>query len=270
MTLFIVGFIIIVLFLSYKLWPVAEKSGNVAIIQNWVLHSSKSEKINKIIGQSTPPRPPKNMVIEKPIEIKNVEQFQKDGNKILADSMFDCWDAFNRGKTDFLENYKWNVFVGAKPFCFHCATIEFDDSLVGKNYDFEDPKLQEKILQDYLKTEKPQGFDNTYLELLAGNFIVETKIPDDGNMYIYFIGIPEDLADRYIQTWSEPGMTLDTFKDAGIGLGVGFVGGGIKGGLLFGIGGLYLPHFKPLVKRTFHQEVVAAPIEKIIPACNPP
>ena len=123
--------------------------------------------------------------LEKPLKIKSQEELVWKGGKPpeaykeIADSMVDCWNAFNNGETDFLNSIK------KETFCFPCRAVTFSDEIKKNN-------LKISGLNKYLNEQHVRGENSpTYLQILAndktyvlwsdGQFYLETNKPATGN-----------------------------------------------------------------------------------------
>lgn len=88
--------------------------------------------------------PTKNITIT-----KNVENFDKEIKKTVADSMYECWDMFGQGKTE--------LFADDGIFCVICSIIEFKDN--GKEI---------SGFGNYLMQTSISGKEISYMDFLHG------------------------------------------------------------------------------------------------------
>ena len=122
---------------GYTITKGISSAGNKAAVQNWVL--LKSSKLGLVQGGS---QPPVAMLYSDSIKINTEAQLKTEGNKLIADAMVDCWSAFDKGQSNFIDGKGVN-----DPFCFPCARIEFDQSLKDGNHDLIN-------FQQFLRTRK--------------------------------------------------------------------------------------------------------------------
>ena len=139
---------------------------NAEIIHSWVLARGAEASLDILpsadianVVSSTPPVKD----LAEPLKINKPDELLPQGGKSptvfkdLADSMADCWSAFDKGNTDFLS--AWDL----KVFCFPCRTIVFDDSIK------RNPVLINDF-GDYLYETHTGGPDSkTYLQYLLNN-----------------------------------------------------------------------------------------------------
>ena len=126
--------------------------------------------------------------LEKPLKIKSQEELVWKGGKPpeaykeIADSMVDCWNAFNNGETDFLNSIK------KETFCFPCRAVTFSDEIKKNN-------LKISGLNKYLNEQHVRGENSpTYLQILANDktyVLEEADLEDDeiiinDDLYIFF------------------------------------------------------------------------------------
>ncbi len=145
----------------------ASRESNVEIVQAWV-----GQKVNSklTLGGKWPPV----RELDKPLIIKNPKDLRYNGNeppkfyREIADSMYDCWRAFDKGESDFIgsvsgiTDYVKNV--KKEIFCYPCRAISFSNEI--KN---DVPEVQGFLR--YLNEYKPiEGEDKlTYLQYLAND-----------------------------------------------------------------------------------------------------
>lgn len=157
--------------------------GNSAAINSWV----KARAFTKGTDLAVSPIPPA-ISLEDSLEVKSKNDILYEGGKQpkifkkIADSMIECWNAFDKGQTDFLHTTQKKVF------CFPCRAIQFSDNLKKEN-------LQMIGFNRYLNEQKTKGGSSpTYLQYLANdNFyklddedLENDKIQVDEDLYIYF------------------------------------------------------------------------------------
>jgi len=126
--------------------------------------------------------------LEEPLEIKDEADLvpKKDKPpkifKEMADSMVDCWTAFDKGGSDFING--WHK----TSFCFPCRAIVFSDEIKKK-------KIEIVGFNKYLNETHTRGEESpTYLQILANdkNYVLEAedlkedKISTDANIHIFF------------------------------------------------------------------------------------
>lgn len=166
-------------FLFTKEAPVLHRVEAVNAVQTWVLVQSQVEKVSTArAGTERPPVPD----LGNPIAIESEDQLkdEKYAHKQIADAMYDCWTAFDRGNTDFLKA------VGKKTFCYPCVAITIDDALKNKGY-----KLVG--LNSYLAQTKVRSGLNvpTYLEYLTNEKEIPPGVKDEfevnDNLYVFLL-----------------------------------------------------------------------------------
>jgi hypothetical protein len=156
---------------------------------------------------------------------------------ILANEMADCWWIFGEGKI----NYVGDTFL-KDLYCSICSQIAFDDSM---NKIFENGKIEQSSLYEYLAATKVSNKDETYLDYLVG--LKDSKTMEDSlktknsalgeinfvNQYYIVMGI-----------FSKVGAANWALSGAGTGIVLGFAVGGpigmIIGGVVGGVGGYFL------------------------------
>ncbi len=152
------------------------RAENVNAVRTWVLLQSQTQKVStEDAGTQRPPFPD----LGAPIVIENEEQLKK-AQKQIADAIYDCWTAFDKGETDFLKAVK------EAHFCYPCVAIMIDDSLKNK---------ENKLLgmQSYLANTKVRTGLNapTYLEYLTGEKNLPVGVRDEfavnNDMYVFFV-----------------------------------------------------------------------------------
>ncbi len=156
---------------------------NIDAINTWVKLRAASGTIDAVVSDKPPV-----INIESPLEIKSEEQLQfSAGNppkayKEIADSMVDCWNAFDRGKTDFIKA------MGRETFCFPCRAVVFDEKIKKENA---------KIVgfERYLNEKNTRGQNSpTYMQYLVNDNayeleqdeLQEDEIIIDDDLYIFF------------------------------------------------------------------------------------
>ena len=165
-----------------------ESTGNKDAIKAWVLTKSNSKTFT---GNERPPIPS----LSEPLEINSVSKLKSKGGNPpetfvdIADSMYDCWDAFGRGNMNFVG------LVARKVFCYPCRVIKFSPTVYT-----ESPNLPPGFLR-FLNTEKISSIsDETYLQYLRNSpelvleeseVIKESLLTTSSNYYITFVGISD-------------------------------------------------------------------------------
>lgn len=184
-TVAVIGFVGV---LVYNIAKSNSSATNKAIIKTWVnekliSHSGPLKYIPGEIGTERPPIPE----LDEPYVIDSVSQLEWNGDKPpeaffeIANSMFDCWDAFERGKKDFLVERERDAF------CYPCRQIVFDEKVKEK---YTTVKDFQKFLNDY----GPRGSDDPvkYMHVLTNNpSFNQEDFSNDGfaiqdNLYIFF------------------------------------------------------------------------------------
>ncbi|MFA4887423.1 MAG: hypothetical protein WC595_04370, partial [Candidatus Nanoarchaeia archaeon] len=153
--------------------------GNKEVMQAWILKEQKAQDLTKANVPSALV-PPISILVDEPVLINTEAQLNKDGKRLLADAMVDCWSTFNYGKTNFLG--KWGE---SNVFCFPCYHFSFDQKLKDK---------QIRGLNEFLSKEKPvEGRDKpTYLALLekdeSARIVKEEKdiLTVQEDLFVYF------------------------------------------------------------------------------------
>lgn len=156
---------------------------NAAAINTWV----QARSFTKGVDVAVSPIPPV-IDLEEPLEVDSKNDLLYEAGKPpkvfgeISDSMIECWNAFDKGQTDFLHA------TNKKVFCFPCRAITFSKEI--KNEKFELIGFNRYINE---KTTKGEG-SPTYLQYLANdNFyklddedLQDDKILVDDDLYIYF------------------------------------------------------------------------------------
>ncbi len=166
---------------------------NEAAVHTWVIARGvevNTAKIPNLVGvQIFDDRPPV-IGLDTPIKIENENNLLYDGNKPpklfkdLSDSMVDCWNAFDNGKTDFMNA------IGKDTFCFKCRAVLFSDDIKRKSIPIVG-------FNAYLNNTKTRNTNSpTYLQYLANDKekqlvlsqedLIDDKIYSDENLYIIF------------------------------------------------------------------------------------
>lgn len=242
-----------------------DRSSNIKAVQSWVL---VQEKVNSVARNipfygGTSSRPPVSPLSE-PIEIKTIEQVldkksKNSAHKLIADAMYDCWSAFNFGKSNFLGN--------SNRFCYPCTEIVFSDKVKQSGFKITS-------MNYYLANTKPMG-TKSYLELLTGSpdYLPsqDYDIDTSQDQYIFF-------AARNGVSWSK--VFTSTIEGVSVGAAAGFTvgfvvpgAGNLAGagiGALVGGAGTVLPSiaFKFLENEKFSPTLITGPAEKINIICN--
>ena len=153
-----------------------DRTANVNEVRLWALTQAQSQKFSsETAGKEHPPV----ANLGGPIVIADEDQLKKS-HKQIADGMYDCWSAFNKGETNFL------AALGPKTFCYPCVEIRIDDSLKNKGYKMVG-------LNSFIAKNKPRGGMNmpTYLEYLTGEKNIPVGVKDEydvnDDMYVFFV-----------------------------------------------------------------------------------
>ncbi len=213
-------------------------------VQTWVrtqglvqgeLGKGTLTQIKEQISGEGMPRPPVPE-LDKPYVIKKESDLKASGDsppkafEEIANSMYDCWDAFDRGQVDFLNRFHKNTF------CYPCRIIKFSDDV---RNEFPQIRGFNHYLNDYQPS--PGANKPTYLQFLANdkdykldkddltNDIIDTKKDlyviffaasgrTWGNLALTFFGL-EDFAESditdYIATTSKQGEETVEFTGTG-------------------------------------------------------
>ncbi|MBS3175411.1 hypothetical protein J4440_06030 [Candidatus Woesearchaeota archaeon] len=191
-----------------------QTEGNKQVIKSWVRSQGLFEKYSgpiegvKQTFTGEQDRPPISE-LEEPYKIKKTSDLMFDRNnppkafEEIADSIYDCWDAFEKGQVNFLNTINKNAF------CYPCRIIKFSDNV--KN-EFPEIKGFTRFLNEY----KPiSGLDTpTYLQLLANDKnlklddedLEDDTIATDKDLYIMFFAASG-------RTWGDIAMTIGGFDD---------------------------------------------------------
>lgn len=155
-----VGKLIVAILIIALLWVVFVNlgdflygTGNKAACQNWVARNSVTG-LKEIIGSETG----SSACVTTEESIKT-----SDDNEIyeqLARNMYDCWDQYGRGETDFYSNFD---FGSKNTYCRICSEIKIDESIKGKKLDIDKFEI-------YLSNHNPPNSKQTYAE-----FFTKTK-----------------------------------------------------------------------------------------------
>ncbi len=173
----------IVLIILFNIGDILSSKSNAEAVNTWVKARAITKGTDTIV-----PREPPVIDLEKPFKIKSRDELLQSGDKSpkaykeIADSMIDCWNAFERGKTDFLNSIKKDTF------CFPCRAIVFSDEIKKEG-------TQMIGFSKYLNEQNTKGKNSpTYMQYLANdNFYTLEKedldddiIEADKDLYIYF------------------------------------------------------------------------------------
>ncbi|MBI2148737.1 hypothetical protein HYU23_03585 [Candidatus Woesearchaeota archaeon] len=144
---------------------------NVQVISTWVKARGATAGTSIIVPEEIPV-----IDLEPPLKIKSREELLwKAGKspaayKEIANSMIDCWNAFERGNIDFLNKIEKNTF------CFQCRAITFSDEIKKEGTPMVD-------FNRYLNDTRTRGQNSlTYLQYLANDpnyFLSEEDLADD-------------------------------------------------------------------------------------------
>ncbi len=173
----------IVLTILFNIGNILGSKSNAEAVNTWVKARAASKGTDVLVSQIPPV-----IDLDKPLEIKSRDELLWSGDKSpkaykeIANSMIDCWNAFERGKIDFLNA------ISKDTFCFPCRAVVFSDEI-------KKEETQMRGFNKYLNEQHTKGRDNqTYLQYLANdNFYTLEKedldndvIEADKNLYIYF------------------------------------------------------------------------------------
>ena len=194
--------------LVYNISKSNSSATNKAIVKTWVnekliSHAGPLEYVPGELGTERPPIPE----LDEPYIIDSVSKLEWKGSKPpeaffeIANSMFDCWDAFERGKKDFLVERERDAF------CYPCRQIVFDENVREK---YASVKGFQKFLNDY----GPRGSDDSvkYMQVLTNNpsFVQEDFSDDEfvvqDNLYIFFTAFSG-------RRWTQIAAAVTGFKD---------------------------------------------------------
>ncbi len=225
----------------YQYESISKGTSAKSAIQFWV----KQRALAKAqIGSDVPPV----RELASPYVIDNVNNLKANGNtppkafEEIANSMYDCWDAFDRGQSDFVngdQNSNIPIFgrLHKSTFCYPCRTIKFSDKV--KN---EFPTISgfNRYLNEYQPVPSPNK--PTYLQFLANDYSNEYKL-DEEDLKIDTIKTDKDL---YIllfaasgRTWSNiilSSLDLEGFVEEDIKKGYAAISTGTEGSNLQGSG----------------------------------
>jgi len=166
-------------FITYS--QTIKSSSNKDAIKTWV----SAKAITKGVALGMPPV----LDLQDPLEINSkndllwIEGKEPSVYKEIANSLYDCWDAFDRGKTDFLSG-----MVNKKVFCFPCRAIHFSDEIKKEN-------VQMINFNKYLNEQHIAGEGTqTYVQYLANDPVYklsdadlkDDKIGTSKDLYVYF------------------------------------------------------------------------------------
>src|SRR3989344_4911815 len=248
---------------GYTITKGISSAGNKAAVQNWVL--LKSSKLGLVQGGS---QPPVAMLYSDSIKINTEAQLKTEGNKLIADAMVDCWSAFDKGKSNFIDGKGVN-----DPFCFPCAKIEFDKSLKDGSHNLLE-------FNNFLSNEKPLSVvkAQSYHEILEGKYVYEQTIQKDKDMYIFFIATKGKIWDRLMKRLMAPDIFSEISKRAAAGAFIGGAAGsvlpgpGTAAGVVIGVGAGVLEYYVSPITGTgeeyFEPMVLLGTPEKISEYCN--
>ncbi len=242
-----------------------DRSSNIKAVQSWVLVQEKVSSVKEKIPfyEGTSNRPPVSP-LSGPIEITTIEQIKdpsskNSAHKLVADAMYDCWSAFNFGKSNFLGKQS--------KFCYPCTEIVFSDKVKQSGFKITN-------INYYLANTKPMG-TKSYLELLTSSTDYypsqDYDIDTSKDQYIFF------AATNGI-SWSK--VFTSTIEGATVGAAIGFTvgmvvpgAGNVAGagiGAAIGAAGTAVPSlaFKFLENEKFSPVLILGPAEKINLICN--
>lgn len=248
---------------GYTITKGISSAGNKAAVQNWVL--LKSSKLGLVQGGS---QPPVAMLYSDSIKINTEAQLKTEGNKLIADAMVDCWSAFDKGQSNFIDGKGVN-----DPFCFPCAKIEFDKSLKDGSHNLIE-------FNNFLSNEKPLSVvkAQSYHEILEGKYVYEQTIQKDKDMYVFFIATKGKIWDRLMKRLMAPDIFSEISKRAAAGAFIGGAAGsvlpgpGTAAGVVIGVGAGVLEYYVSPITGTgeeyFEPMVLLGTPEKISEYCN--
>jgi len=130
---------------------------------NFIIEEGSKESCKNWVNlQSTPLLKERN-TFESPcittqIEIKK-EKTKDEIYKTLANNIYDCWDQYGRGESDFYSDFDWG---SSDNYCRICSEIKINEDLNQnlRNIDLDDFEI-------YLSNNHPPGNDNTYAEFFT-------------------------------------------------------------------------------------------------------
>ena len=163
-SILIIGFL---LYVSVKFGVFASRQSNIDLVSNWVNEKAASKLA---VGGERPPirELDKPLVIDNPKDLRfNRGEYPKAYQEI-ADSMYDCWRAFNQGTTNFVGTIDnpTDVIKNVKKqvFCYGCRAISFSDDVKNEIHDVSG-------FLRFLNEKKPVEGENkpTYLQYLSNN-----------------------------------------------------------------------------------------------------
>jgi hypothetical protein len=151
-------------------------TGNKAACQNWVDRNSVPV-LKNVIGNSK----------SSPCVTTQETIKDSDKNKVyekIAKNMYDCWDQYGRGESDFYSDFN---FGSSEAYCRICSEIKFDEKVKKqiKEMDIDEFEI-------YLNNHNPPNHKETYADFFIKtenskiNF-GEGKLSLDKNLYTIFI-----------------------------------------------------------------------------------
>src|SRR3989344_972591 len=180
--------VLIIFFISttgYAAYKRTSSASNIAIVQSWVNEKSAVNSI-PIAGSSIPiPDRPPITELDEPYIVyeKDLEWNNDKAPKLyyeIANSMVDCYNAFNNGKIDFIDNINRDVF------CFSCRQFAFEDKI-------KNDKVVLKDFKKFLQDEKIGIIqDKTYAQLIDYGKVPNIQVDNsdiviDNNLYVYYV-----------------------------------------------------------------------------------
>lgn len=200
------GFFFVAQFIQSFSKAVTE-GANKEVIFTWV--SAETSLLSKTKGQlQKTGSPPVTSLYEKPIEIYEEKDFIKNSNKLIADAVLQCWQAFGSGEMPFLgTDYK------DQAFCFPCAQVKFSKK-IKDNYPDLDSGIEKIKFSEFIA--KPIYKEGpSYNQLLKNKAFLNLNIPKNEDLYIFFVASKGDTWDRFWQSLSS-GQVLENIKGIGI------------------------------------------------------
>ncbi len=171
--------------------------------------------------------------------IKNVKT-ENEIYKKLADNMYDCWDEYGQGESDFYSDLiTFENGLNAPLYCRVCSEIKIDPSLEQSKRSVDIDKFEE-----YLTNNHPPGTRETYAEFFtkadnaklnfgSGNL----ELNPDKKLYIMFTAYKGKAPTTLDQLKDIGGYALESFGLGAIIQGrKGISIKGLKGNLIFGLG----------------------------------
>lgn len=233
--LVLIGLLLLYAIITSGYVPFLEKSGTSQACKNWVNLQSTSLLEEAHLFKSP------CVTTEDTIKSAKTED---DIYKKLADNMYECWDTYGRGESDFYSNFD---FGSADKYCRICSEIKISSDLPQDKRNVDIDKFEEYLTNNY-----PPGHKETYAEFFikAENANIDfgsgkLNLDPEKKLYTAFVvykkSTPEDF-------WKLD--SLPTIKELGFGTG-GCVAGAATGFIAGGLaslpsGGVLAPILAPL------------------------